>query len=206
MRRFWKPIVFGLLIMLAFTACTGEDGADGDVYIAYSWIGGLDDLYTEDPAFPPYSTVYNGVYKQTRPGTFYFEYVHSYAPYTLWYGTYTLKADAGEDGGFMKDGDDGIDLYYELYLWSDGPELTVYDYPASERSPQNKPTNYAAFEAKLKRELALAPAGAKPGASITNAKKPSFNASKTAATWEHTQTVRSGGYIITLQYNQAKVE
>ncbi len=202
MRRFLKPIVFGLLIMLAFTACTGDDGADGDVYIAYSWTGSLDDLYTEDPAFG--STVYNGVYERTRPGTYYFQYVHSYAPTTLWYGTYTLRADPGEDGGFMKDGDDGIDLYYELYMWSFGPELTVYDYPASERSPQNKPTNYAAFEAKLKRELALAPE-AKPAASVANARKPSFNVTKTATAWEHTQTVRSGGYIITLQYNKVEL-
>jgi hypothetical protein len=99
----------------------GEDGKDGDSFIAYSWAVGPILFYTEDPAFAGQSYISNGAYKSATPGTYYFEYIAWDDSY--WYGDYTIYVDEGTEGGFLMDGFDGEDIYFELACYSTGPKL-----------------------------------------------------------------------------------
>ena len=67
-----------LLIATVLAGCSffeGEDGQDGEAFIAYSWIFDPIVFYTTDPYVSWSGVVLNNVYVQTEPGTYYFEYV-----------------------------------------------------------------------------------------------------------------------------------
>jgi hypothetical protein len=118
--------LLGMLLTAGLTGC-GADGEDGKGYIAYTWAVGPISFYTEDPAFAGQSTIYNGEFRESRPGTWYFEYLSWDDSY--WYGTYEIYINEGESGGLFSSGDDGADLYFELACYSFGPSFYVWDSP-----------------------------------------------------------------------------
>ncbi len=64
--------------IFVLTSCSifiGENGVNGKAYIAYSWVSGPISFYTDDPAFENQTYITNGVYNNTSPGTYYFEYI-----------------------------------------------------------------------------------------------------------------------------------
>lgn len=114
----------------------GEDGQDGDAFIAYSWAVGPIAFYTEDPAFAGQSYISNGVYKSATAGTYYFEYIAWDDSY--WYGEYTVYVDEGTEGGFLTDGFDGEDIYFELACYSTGPSFYEWNEEFAYRTVSSK--------------------------------------------------------------------
>ena len=109
----------GLLMAGLILMSCSVDGEDGTSYIAYSWSGSLQYLYTEDPAFG--ATVYNADYETATEGTYYMEYTAWDG--SSWWAQYEIEIDEGEEGGLFTRGEDGDDLYFELYLSSSGPSF-----------------------------------------------------------------------------------
>jgi hypothetical protein len=121
-----KFILFNLFVVMAFflTSCIGEDGKDGKVYVSFTWVGTI--AYQDNiPETPTYIT--DDYDYLITPGKYTFSYTHlSIYPYNSYSKTYNFAADPGKKGSFMTDGEDGEDSYYEVGLWSSGPD--VYDY------------------------------------------------------------------------------
>ena len=109
----------------------GQDGEDGDVYIAYSWVVGPFTWWTNDPALAGEIYIINGRYYPALPGTYDFQY-QSWDG-SVWEGSYTIYVDEGKPGMFFTDGADGEDLYFELLCLSTGPSLYVWSYPYARR-------------------------------------------------------------------------
>jgi hypothetical protein len=125
-------VVAGLAVSL--TGCSlmsGNPGADGKVYIAYSWAVGPISFATDDPAFTGLSYIINGAYRLSTPGTYNFAYLAW--DNSTWQGYYTLTANRGQPGGFMADGADGADKYYELLCLSTGATLYTWSSAKSAR-------------------------------------------------------------------------
>jgi hypothetical protein len=118
--------ILGILLTTTLVGC-GGDGSDGKAYIAYTWLYGPISFYTEDPAFETETYIYNGEFRETRPGEWYFEYLAWDDSY--WYGTYEIYINEGESGGLFSEGEDGGDLYFQLAAYSIGPSLYVWDSP-----------------------------------------------------------------------------
>jgi len=107
------------LLLLIPAACT-EDGKDGSAYISIDWeyidndnkVSSYDD---DNPATP--ETVSAGTYYLTEPGTYYYTYVsEDYYYYYDHSGYYTIYINFGGDKTLFKDGTDGEDLYFDIYL------------------------------------------------------------------------------------------
>ncbi len=121
-------LVITLLALAVFVAAVtgcGRPGADGDAYIAYSWVVGPITIATNDPAFAGASYIYNGEFLRTSPGVYDFEYVAWDDSY--WAGWYEIYVNPGEDGGIFSPGEDGTDLYFELACYSTGPSFYVWE-------------------------------------------------------------------------------
>lgn len=118
--------LLGIALLGTLTGC-GGDGQDGKGYIAYTWLYGPISFYTEDPAFETQSYIYNGEFRESRPGRWYFEYLAW--DDSLWYGTYEIYINEGESGGLFSEGDDGADLYFQLACYSFGPSFYVWESP-----------------------------------------------------------------------------
>ncbi|MFW5695051.1 MAG: hypothetical protein ACOCYB_07775 [Alkalispirochaeta sp.] len=116
--------VFLVGAVLLLAGC-GADGSDGDSFIAYSWVSGPITFYTEDPAFEGQEAIYNESYVNAVPGTWYMEYQAWDG--SQWWAEYEIYLDEGEDGGLFTDGDDGVDLYFELAAYSIGPSFYVWE-------------------------------------------------------------------------------
>jgi hypothetical protein len=108
------------LVILIFSYGCTEDGKDGKCFISIDW-----EYYDADygvyyysdnnPAVP--STVTAGVYYESAPGTYSYEYEsEDYDYYYSYTGTYTLISEPGTDKTFFKDGIDGEDSHFDLYL------------------------------------------------------------------------------------------
>lgn len=93
------------------TSCTGKPG---NIFLKYSWVSTPLYLYDENPSIP--ATVYNGVYFQSSPGTYYMEYTAWDG--SDWWMTYTLSAHPGTS--FFVDGEDAK---FEIALYSFGPDI-----------------------------------------------------------------------------------
>jgi hypothetical protein len=120
-----KRLIYALLplvIALLLVGCTGRDGRDGKTYLKIRLID-CNFYWDSNPAIPDgFSTE---VYYTSRAGRYLYEY-HCIDG-TVWDGTYTLHRIPGEEGGFMSDGADGIDLFYTLTCSFAGPSLTYYE-------------------------------------------------------------------------------
>jgi hypothetical protein len=106
--------------LLLFSAGCTEDGKDGSAYISIDWeyinndnkVSSYDD---DNPATP--ETVNAGTYYLTEPGTYYYTYVsEDYSYYYNHSGSYTIYINEGSDKTLFKDGTDGEDLYFDIYL------------------------------------------------------------------------------------------
>lgn len=122
-----KKISVSIVLLVLLFSC-GVDGDDGTSYVAYSWVGSLQYIYSEDPAFG--SIVYNGEYEVASAGTYYMEYI-------AWDGSgywveYTITVEEGEEAGLFTDGEDGDDLYFDIFLASYGPQI----YTSSDRDSE----------------------------------------------------------------------
>ena len=116
------------VIVLSIISCfivminCGADGKDGTSYLCITWMFGPFSFWTDNPAIP--SIFYNGQYYKTAAGLWSFWY--EAWDLSQWTGTYKIYIDEGEEGKFLKKGDDGIDLYFELSCLSIGPTFYVW--------------------------------------------------------------------------------
>ena len=121
-----KKIKYLLMIsiMLFLLIGCGKDGADGKAFISFTW-STLPEYYTDDNSSTP-STIYKNTYYKSPAGTFNFEYAIFDNGGTLWlyWGTYRLTVNEGEPGGFLTNGSDGADKYFDMYLGVNGPGLS----------------------------------------------------------------------------------
>jgi hypothetical protein len=114
-----RILVFGFVLSILLFAGCGEDGTDGDAFLAYNWV--YTPLYVADtiPDLP--DIVYAGKNYNVSPGTY-------SCVYTAWdgssySGTITIYIDEGEEGGWIRDGDDGDDNFFELFFYATGPAI-----------------------------------------------------------------------------------
>lgn len=206
MRRFIGPIVLGLVVMFALMGC-GADGEDGDAYGCLSWLYQPTYAYFEDPSVP--STVYNGVYYPLIVGRWDWEYISSGNPSILHYGYYTTYVDEGESGKLFSDGDDGVDLYFEMYLGAYGPDFILHEDASSERSLKENAALNQGFAAKREQEIALVEASGVKASTVKNsiakAAAQKFSRRGDDTTWEIDKTITSGKYKVTLRANSIKL-
>lgn len=121
-------VFLAIAIVTMFSSCDlfmGQDGQDGEAYIAYSWVVGPILFRTNDPAFGDDEYIVNGQYRTVVPGTYQYEYIAWDDSY--WWGEYTVYIEEGEPGLLFYDGFDGEDLYFELACYSFGPSFYVWD-------------------------------------------------------------------------------
>jgi hypothetical protein len=135
-KKYIQLCLISLLILIIFSCdefFIGEDGADGEdgrAAIAYSWMGYIWNVWSNDPTIP--SIFSNGTYYYyAEPGTYSYSYSGDGGS---WTGNYTIWIEQGEDGEpgelFLdgEDGDDGEDMCFELYMFSYiGPSFYEWD-------------------------------------------------------------------------------
>jgi len=114
-----KTIIISLITFLLLTSC-GRDGRDGRAYLSFSW-----DVYVDEYSDDNYSipvVIEELTYYDTEPGTYSYEYYCSDGIGNYWgyEGTYTITIFWGEEGGFIRDGDDAPDSFYDFDLTGDG--------------------------------------------------------------------------------------
>jgi len=108
-------IIILLAVIVLFSACMGEDGADGDAYLRI-YLGYNCYNYWDNNGGIPYG-FYEGQYYDVNPGTYDYEYEDDDFYYS---GTYVITIEEGEDGEpFWVDGEDGADSYFTLNCYSD---------------------------------------------------------------------------------------
>lgn len=114
-------ITLGLLSFTMLTGC-GKDGDYGQSFIAIDWVYSPQSYWDNNSAVP--YVFYAGQYYNSQPGTYDFQY-------TAWDGSsysglYTITVDEGEDAPLLLlfvDGEDGVDKYFTLWLFSFGPSF-----------------------------------------------------------------------------------
>ena len=126
MKKILALLILVVSISMMLGGC-GKDGKNGDAYLAIDWVFTPVTYWDNNSGIP--DTFYKGTFYQVNPGTYNFEYTAW--DYSYYSGTYTLVINKGTKGGFMKDGKDGRDIYYTLWLYSDGPELDQEDRKAA---------------------------------------------------------------------------
>ena len=109
-------LCFFLFILLwGITSCAGPPGQP---YLAYCWVWLPQYIYDENPSVP--STITNGDYFTTDPGTYYMEYIAWDG--SAWWMEYTITVNEG--GAFFAP---GTDSYFEVWLFSSGPSFYEWD-------------------------------------------------------------------------------
>ncbi len=117
-----KKLMAILFIVLLFVGC-GEDGRDGDAFIAFTWDWYVDS-YTDNNSGVPYGiTEYE--YYEVEPGSYSYEYYCSDGLGNYWgyEGYYVIEINKGEEGGFLTDGEDGEDNYYRFDMSGSGTDF-----------------------------------------------------------------------------------
>ncbi len=190
-------VVFPVLFSFSCEMFTGEDGIDGDAFIAYSWAVGPILFYTEDPAFTDQSYIYNGRYEDAAPGTYYFEYI-SWDD-SFWFGEYTIYINEGTEGGFLTDGINGEDIYFELACYSFGPSFYEWSEEFAFRAMEARAPASSRYKNRLLEELdragrEQAAAGAL-GLVLSDGRD--FQGDYT-----HSQTIQAGKYTVELRYGK----
>ena len=102
-------IIATISLFLFISSCDFFIGEDGSAAIAYSWMGDVSNITTDDTTMLGHS-FYNGQYYYPAiPGTYYYSY---YGEYEWFSGYYTIYIEEGE---MLLDGDD---MCFELYMYS----------------------------------------------------------------------------------------
>lgn len=114
-----KILTIALVASIALAACIGPDG---NAQLKYSWVSVPQYFYDENPSTP--SIIYNDVYFDTNPGTYYMEYI-SWDD-SAWWMTYQITVNRGSL--LLMPGDD---LWFEITLYSSGPTLWKWPYQYS---------------------------------------------------------------------------
>lgn len=112
-----KKVLFCLSLVLVISSCSlfvGDDGQDGQPYLAIDWIERPAYYQDSNPSIP--DNFQRSHFYETQTGTYTFEY--AYEDGFGWEGHYVIKeAEPGESGSFFRsDGADGKDNYYTLLL------------------------------------------------------------------------------------------
>ncbi|HPV15483.1 MAG TPA: hypothetical protein PL126_07540 [Candidatus Cloacimonadota bacterium] len=115
-------ILLPLVIALLLAGCIGRDGKDGAVLLKIRLIDVT--RYWDNNGAIPYG-FNTEVFYTCAAGTYSFEY--DCTDETKWKGHYTLERNYGEDGGFMRNGEDGLDRFYTFSCSISGPSLTFYE-------------------------------------------------------------------------------
>lgn len=118
MSKIKKYVLFFIsvsLMIVILNSCTGQDG---NASLKYWWANSLLYIFETNPSTP--QTIYNDVYFQTNPGSFYMEYTAFNN--SSWYIYYTITIDEGQP--LFIDGDD---IWFEIGLYSTGPVLYEWD-------------------------------------------------------------------------------
>lgn len=111
-----------VFIGLIFMSSCGKGGQNGFAYIAFDWDWYVDAYEDNNSATP--SNFYNFTDYETTQGSYTYTYWCSdYYDFWYWEGTYTITINEGESGGFMTDGNDGEDNYFQFDLWGSGPDF-----------------------------------------------------------------------------------
>jgi hypothetical protein len=119
MKKIMILLILVVSISMILGGC-GKDGKDGKAFLSIDWVFTPVTYWDNNTGIP--DVFYQGTFYEVNPGTYNFEYTAW--DYSYYSGTYTLVINKGTDGGFpFKDGKDGADIYYTLWLYSDGPEL-----------------------------------------------------------------------------------
>ena len=107
-------IILTMLPCFMFFTC-GADGERGAIYLAIDWEWYLDKYWDDNPNIP-WNLRRNAEYR-CGPGTYNFKYYCSNfnGDEWMWEGTYTLIANEGQPGEFLKDGADGATRYYKFF-------------------------------------------------------------------------------------------
>ena len=116
-------VVIISLVMLIISNSCGVDGDPGHCYFSLDWEYWNEDygvfFYEDDnPDVPEVMNLIPNVDYDSYPGTY--EYQYESEDYEYWYsyeGTYTLIQNLGTSAHLFEDGLDGVDTYFELYLF-----------------------------------------------------------------------------------------
>ncbi len=110
-----KKLLFVLLAVFFIVVQCGQDGEDGDAYLAFDWNKAPDWYWDDNDAIP--GTIYRLQDYKVMPGTYNFAYgiTDLYGIYYEWEGTYKITINKGKPGGLITDGKDGKDKYYTLF-------------------------------------------------------------------------------------------
>lgn len=109
------------LLVAMFTSC-GVDGDPGHCYFSLDWEWYSEDYgvyYYEDnnPDVPQSADIEPQLYYDCYPGEY--EFFYKAEDPRSWYeyeGFYILYQNPGFRGGLFRDGPDGVDTYFDLYL------------------------------------------------------------------------------------------
>lgn len=121
MRRM-RPFLV-MLLLGAIAASCGVSGDPGHCYFSLDWEYYNEDYgvyYYEDnnPDVPESELIEPGLYYDCYPGTYDYYYESEDRDFVYTYeGFYTLVQNPGTPGGFLHDGMDGTDTYFDLYLY-----------------------------------------------------------------------------------------
>ncbi len=108
-----------LLSLLMMFGCKGKNGEEGKTFLKV-WLINCTRYWDNNPGIPfGFNTT---TFYLCNPGTYDYEYDTSDG--WEWWGTYTLVAEEGEEGGLFQNGDDGEDRRYTFTCQSSGPTLT----------------------------------------------------------------------------------
>ena len=120
-----------LVIMFTFHLGCGNDGSDGEVFLRVRAV--LDETpltaTINNPDVPP-DFAYDIFYK-TSPGTYSFIYTDHNGlahPQAGEYSFVEVIKDIGQEGGVFTDGEDGDNVYIDLWLLSTGAVIENNNY------------------------------------------------------------------------------
>ena len=117
-------IILISLFSITIISCSGEDGKDGNAYLSINWV--YAPTYYNDTNSSIPNIFYKGVKYKTLPGTY--SFIYTAWSGDTWSGYYIITINSGEKGEstlfiIPKDGSDGADTNFSLYLYSFGPSI-----------------------------------------------------------------------------------
>ncbi len=122
MKRIFRLVMVVAVFSLLMGSC-GVPGDPGHCYFSLEWEYYNEDYgvtYYEDdnPDTPESEQIEPGFYYECYPGRYNYYYEAQDPDYFYNYtGFYILEQNMGTSGGFLHDGKDGVDFYFDLYLY-----------------------------------------------------------------------------------------